>query len=86
MPGQFAYDPVLSGKASAALVGLSKAKQKIVMDLAFRLADHPSQLGDYSTREGAGRKIQHIALGDWHFSFWADHAVREFRITEITEF
>ncbi|MGD1030985.1 MAG: hypothetical protein ABSA05_07575 [Opitutaceae bacterium] len=85
MPGPFAFDPVLSGKASAVLVGLPKAKQRIVADLAFRLAEHPSQLGDYSTRESAGREIQHINLGDWHFSFWADHAARELRITEITE-
>jgi hypothetical protein len=24
-------------------------------------------------------------VGDWHFSFWADHAVRELRVTEIDE-
>jgi len=85
MPSPFAFDPVLSGKASSTIVGLSKSKQRIVMDLIYGLADYPGQRGDYSTRDDQGHDIQHIRLGDWHFSYWADSAVREFRITEITE-
>jgi hypothetical protein len=81
----FAYDPVLSGKAAAFLMGLPKAKQKTVLGLLFQVAEHPNQLGDYATREGSGREIQHLVIGDWHFGFWADHAVRELRITEITK-
>ncbi len=79
------YEPVLSSKASSFLIGLSKKKQKRVIDLVFQLAEYPSQLGDYATREDGGREIQHLMVGDWHFSFWADHAVRELRVTEITE-
>ena len=55
------------------------------MRLLFQLAEHPTQLGDYATREDGGREIQHLTAGDWHFSFWTDHAVRELRITEINE-
>jgi hypothetical protein len=85
MPSPFAYEPVLSSRAASFLIGLSKAKQKTVIGLMFQLADHPSQLGDYATREDAGREIQHLMVGDWHFSFWPDHPVRELRITEIAE-
>ena len=85
MPRPFAYDPVLSSRASAFLLGRSKAKQKKVLGLLFQIAEHPSQLGDYATREDSGREIQHLVIGTWHFSFWADHAVRELRITEIAE-
>lgn len=85
MPKPTSYDPVLSSRASSFLVGLSKPKQKQVLRLLFQLAELPSQLGDYSTREGGGREIQHLMVGDWHFSFWADHAVRELRVTEIDE-
>lgn len=85
MPSPFAFEPVLSSKASSFLVGLSKAKQKQVLRLLFQLAEHPTQLGDYATREEGGREIQHLMVGGWHFSFWADHAVRELRITEIAE-
>jgi len=85
MPSSFAYEPVLSSRAAAFLIGLSKAKQRTVIALMFRLAEHPTQLGDYATRGDAGREIQHLMVGDWHFSFWADHPVRELRITEIAE-
>lgn len=85
MPKPSGYEPVLSSKASSMLVGLSKPKQKQVLRLLFQLAEHPSQLGDYATREDSGREIQHLMIGDWHCSFWTDHAVRELRITEIDE-
>ena len=85
MPRPISYDPVLSSKASSFLVGLSKPKQKQVLRLLFQLAELPGQLGDYSTREEGAREIQHLMVGDWHFSFWADHAVRELRVTEIDE-
>ncbi|MEO5958185.1 MAG: hypothetical protein ABIZ49_13000 [Opitutaceae bacterium] len=82
---KFAYHPVLSGKVSSFIVGTSKARQKKIIALVFRISDYPSQLGDYATRDENGREIQHLLLGDWQFSFWADHAVRELRFTEIAE-
>ncbi len=85
MPNPSGYEPVLSGKASSSLVSLPRRKQKRVLRLLFQLAEHPGQLGDYSTRDEDGREIQHLMVGDWHFSFWADHAVRELRVTEIDE-
>ena len=85
MPRPSAYEPVLSGKASSVLIGLTKARQKKVVTLLFQLAEHPTQLGDYATRDDDGREIQHLLVADWHISFWADHAVRELRITDITE-
>lgn len=85
MPSPQAYDPVLAGKAAAFLAGLSKAKQRKVIGLAFQLAEHPSQIGDYTTQDATGRRLENILLGEWHFTFWADHAVREFRITDIAE-
>jgi len=67
MPNPSGYEPVLSGKASSSLVGLSRPKQKQVLRLLFQLAEYPSQLGDYATREKDGREIQHLVVGDWHF-------------------
>lgn len=85
MPSPSGYEPVLSGRASSFLIGLSRPKQKQVLRLLFQLAEYPGQVGDYATREEDGREIQHLLVGDWHFSFWADHAVRELRVTEIDE-
>jgi hypothetical protein len=85
MPRSFAYEPVLSSRAASFLIGLSKAKQRKVITLIFQVAEHPTQLGDYSTHEEGGRDIQHLVVADWHFSFWPDHPVRELRITDIAE-
>jgi hypothetical protein len=85
MPSPQAYDPVLNGKAAAFLASLPKAKQRKVIELAFGLAEHPSQIGDCTTHDNAGRRLENILLGEWHFTFWADHAAHEFRITDITE-
>ncbi len=67
MPSGSAYEPVLSGKASSFLIGVSKTRQKKLIALIFQISEHPGQ------------------LGDWQFSFWPDHAVRELRFTEIAE-
>jgi len=85
MAKQHNYEPVLSGKASSFLVGLSKTKQRAVVLLAYQLAEHPGQLGDYATEDEVGRAVQHLLVGDWQISFWPDHAVRELRIMEINE-
>lgn len=79
------YDPVLSGRASAYLIGLSKNSQRKVIALLFQLAETPSQIGDYSSRDDKGRDVQHILIGEWHVSYWADDAARELRIVEILE-
>ena len=80
-----AYAPVLSSEATSMLIGLSRSKQQKMIDLLFRLAEHPSQPGDYSTRS-EGRDIQHLRLGDFRVSFWADHAVRELRVIDLAKF
>lgn len=79
------YDPVLSGKASAFLISLSRSKQRKAIALAFQLAAYPYQIGDYPTEDENGRPIQNILIGEWHFSYWADHSVKELRIVDIIE-
>lgn len=85
MPKSFPYEPVLSSKAALFLVGLTRYKQRRVLALLFQISEHPTQQGDYAIREEDGREVQHLMVGDWHFSFWADHAMRELRIIEVTE-
>jgi hypothetical protein len=79
------YDPVLSGAATTSLLALPKARQRVVGRLLFRLAETPAQPGDYSTTDESGRSVQHILVGEFHLSYWADHATRELRIVEIDE-
>lgn len=84
MPSR-AYDPVLSGAAVTVLLGMGRAKQQELAQVIEKLAEHPQQSGDYATVDDAGRPVQHTLVGRWHLSFWADHAARELRVTEIVE-
>lgn len=77
------YTSHLAIEAVAFVTALPKAKQRSVLDLADQLARHPFQVGDYRTTDANGRTIENLLIGDWHFSFWVDHATREVRITEI---
>lgn len=79
------FEPVLSGKALALLLALKKRQQRQVSDLLYRLGEYPHQLGDYESLDDTGRKIQHLRVGSWVISFWADDSSQELRVTAIDE-
>jgi len=85
MPDSQDYEPVISSKATGFLIGLSKQKQLALVDLIHRLAEHPSQLGDYSEQDDTGRDVQFLMIGDYVIGFWPDNPVKEFRIVDIDE-
>ena len=80
-----AYDPVLSGPAVTTLLNAKRVKQRTLVQLIDKLSEFPGQLGDYTSVDDAGRVVQHVLIGDWLLSFWADHATRELRVTDIVE-
>ena len=53
--------------------------------LAFleSLSGNPSQTGDYEEKDDVGRPVQIKILGDYALTFWADHAVREVKVTKV---
>lgn len=83
MASPFAYEPVLSGAAAHYLAMLPRSKQRQGISLMYQLTENPSQLGDYSVTEESGRVLQNLMVGDWHFTFWADHSGKEIRIVEV---
>jgi hypothetical protein len=85
MADRHPYEPVLSSKAAAFLVAISKARQGRMIGLLYQLAENPSQIGDYSEPDETGREVQFILVRDLLIAFWADHAVRELRIVDIEE-
>jgi hypothetical protein len=85
MADRHPYEPVLSSKAAAFLVALSKSRQRKLIGLLDQLADNPSQIGDYFEPDESGREVQFILVRDLLIAFWADHAVRELRIVDIEE-
>ncbi len=85
MPDRSSYEPVLSSRAAAYLVALSKSRQKRLINLLATLAENPNQVGDYSLPDNTGRDIQFILIRDQLIAFWPDHAVKELRILDIEE-
>jgi hypothetical protein len=79
------YEPVLSSKAAAAILGMTRARQSELLEVISRLAALPHHRGDYRERDFAGREVEYVLAGDFVISFWADHPVRELRIVEIDE-
>ena len=79
MADRHPYEPVLSSKAAAFLISLSKARQRKSISLLYQLSDNPSQVGDYSEADETGREVQFLLVRDQLIAFWADHAVRELR-------
>ncbi len=77
------YQSHLSREAVTFVVGLSKKKQRRVLDLADQIARQPFQISDYQTVDADGRTIENLKIDGYLFSFWVDHASREVRISDI---
>ena len=79
------YVPVFSEDVIARLIQLPRRKQRQVARLAQQLASQPFVRSDYTLADETDRPIEHLLLGDFVFSYWLDHAVKEVRITDIED-
>ena len=77
------YESYLSREAMAFVVGLSKKRQRLVLDLADQIAKQPFRIADDRRVDAVGRPIENLRLEGYLFSYWVDHASREVRISEI---
>ena len=83
MPAGYRY--VLSEAASDFAFRLPPREQHRLADVCRQLAAGPGRAGDYTTRDDAGRVLQNLLVDDWVFTYWADDAVKELRITEVVQ-
>jgi hypothetical protein len=83
MAGGYSY--VLSEAASDFAFRLPRREQYRLADVCRRLAAQPHREGDYATTDHTGRLVQNLLLDDWVITFWADHAMKELRITEVVQ-
>lgn len=77
------YEPVLSARAWELFGSLSRKRQQRLAKIIHQLADHPSRLGDYQTRDSTGRILENLQLDGFLFTYWADGPVNELRILDI---
>jgi hypothetical protein len=83
MPHNLRYSSHLSAEAVTFVISLSKSRQRIVLEIAERIAEHPTKISDYRTKDAVGRDIDNLRVGKYIFTYWVDHAVKEVRITDI---
>lgn len=79
------YEPVFAEDVLEHFVQLPRRRQRHVGQLARQLANPPFVRSDYATLDAQGRRMEHLLMGDFVFSYWLDHANREVRIVEITD-
>jgi len=83
MTDRSAYESQLSRPAAQFVITLPRRQQRLVLDLADQIARQPFGVGDYQTKDAAGRIVENLLLDAYVFTYWVDHSVREVRITEI---
>ncbi len=79
------YSLVYSEQAADFLIALERSRlSSLLYDLRV-LAKSPSIRSDYVLNDSQGRSIDHLLIGDYVVAFWADHALSELRIVEISD-
>ncbi|MEO7412429.1 MAG: hypothetical protein ABIZ81_03660 [Opitutaceae bacterium] len=79
------YSYVLAEAASEIALRLPRSEQHRLATVCRLLATTPLRAGDYATKDDTGRVLQNLLIDDWVLTFWADHAVKELRITEVVQ-
>jgi hypothetical protein len=77
------YEIFLRSEAIEALSGIRGVSRKLIVVFIDSLASDPLQAGDYSVQDSTGRDICIKILGSYAVTYWADHPVKEIRITDI---
>jgi hypothetical protein len=66
--------PVLSRKAVATLLNLSKKREQELSAVLAGLANTPPQLGESQFSNNVGRRIQCVLISGYVVDYWLDHA------------
>ncbi len=54
-----------------------------ILSFLDALAVNPFAEGDFQQKDGVARIVQVKIIGSYALTFWADHAAREVKVTEI---
>jgi mRNA-degrading endonuclease RelE of RelBE toxin-antitoxin system len=61
----------------------AKREREQILSFIESLATNPFKPGDYEERDDVGNPVQIKIIGDYALTFWADHAVKEVKVTRI---
>lgn len=54
-----------------------------ILSFLESLADNPFKPGDYEERDDVDRPLRIKIVGNYALTYWADHAVKEVKVTKI---
>jgi hypothetical protein len=77
------YEPVFAASAVEFAVGLSRRRQRKLLDVAMQLAADPFLVPDFRSKDLAEREILHLLAEGFIFDFWVDHAAKRVVVLEI---
>ncbi len=83
MASRPSYEAVFASSAVEFFVGLSKRRQRRLLDRVHELATDPFLVPDFQTADASGRAISHLMVDGFIFDFWVDHAIKRVVVTEI---
>ena len=58
-------------------------ERDLMLGLIRSLGKDPSRRGDFAERDSSGREIEVLIFRRYAILYWADHAVKELKVTEI---
>ncbi len=61
----------------------SRGDLDLILAFLESLAGNPGKPGDYEERDEIGRPVQIKIVGSHSLTYWADHAVKEIKVTKI---
>ena len=77
------YEVFLRSEAIEALSNIRGSSRRRIAAFIDSLKSNPFQLGDYPIQDNTGRGIYIKIVGAFAVTYWADHAVKEIRVTDI---
>jgi hypothetical protein len=79
-----AYRVFVAADIVAKLRTFRSRERHDLIRLFEQLAEDPFRPGDYVETDEIGRPVQVLIIGSHAVCFWADHAVREVKVLELT--
>ena len=76
MPSRPGYEPIFAAPAVEFFVGLTRRRQRRLLNRVRELAADPFVVPDFESSDVVGRTISHLVIDELIFEYWVDHAVR----------
>lgn len=77
------YRVFIAADVIAALRECSRLEKLTITNLFDNLSLNPFRAGDYVEPDEVGRPVQVMVVGNRAVYFWADHAIKEVKVTDL---